>query len=58
MENFDFLRIFKPQKVKNIATSIPLAAAVVARVNAAIALSISPENRIMVILSFILLFPI
>src|SRR5574344_969745 len=41
---FDFLKIFKPQKVKNIVTSFPLAFAPFAIINAAIALSKSFEN--------------
>src|SRR4030043_311199 len=46
------LMMFNPQKVKNMVTSIPILAAVVAIMNAAIALSKSPLNTTMVNFSF------
>jgi len=47
-----FLKIFNPQKVKNIVTFFPIAAAPLAIIKEAIALSKSPLNTTMVLLSF------
>jgi len=43
-----FLSAERPQKVKNIVVFIPMAAAVVAMMNAPITLSMEPENTTMV----------
>src|SRR3989338_3763632 len=55
--SFFLRRTFSPQKVKNMLTSMPIEAAVVAKMNAASTLSKSPEKTTILNFSFSMLIP-